>query len=59
MGSASTAIGAHHLVQRAGEANGGRFKKSTIVALARKLLIAIWKYVNAGVVIEGAALKAA
>ena len=39
--------------------NGGRFKKSTIVALARKLLIAIWKYVNAGVVIEGAALKAA
>jgi len=29
------------------------------VALARKLLIAIWKYVNAGVVIEGAALKAA
>ena len=27
--------------------------------LARKLLIAIWKYVNAGVVIEGAALKAA
>jgi len=39
--------------------NGRRFKKSTIVALARKLLIAIWKYVNAGVVIEGAALKAA
>ena len=39
--------------------NGGRFKKSTIVALARKLLIAIWKYVNAGVVIEGAVLKAA
>ena len=39
--------------------NGGRLKKPTIVALARKLLIAIWKYVNAGVVIEGAALKTA
>jgi transposase len=39
--------------------NDGRLKKSTIVAFARKLLIAIWKYVNAGVVIEGAALKAA
>jgi len=34
--------------------NGGRQKKSTIVALARKLLVALWKYVNAGVVIEGA-----
>jgi transposase len=39
--------------------NGGRLKKTTIVALARKLLIAIWKYVNAGVVIEGAVLKTA
>lgn len=39
--------------------NGGRFKKSTIVALARKLLIALWKYVTAGVVIEGAMMKAA
>ena len=33
--------------------NGGRLKKSTIVALARKLLIALWKYVTLGVVIEG------
>ena len=39
--------------------NGGRFKKTTIVALARKLLIALWKYVTAGVVIEGAVMKAA
>jgi len=38
---------------------GGRMKKVTIVALARKLLVAIWKYVNHGVVIEGAALKVA
>ena len=39
--------------------NGGRLKKPTIVALARKLLVAFWKYVTAGVVIEGAMLKAA
>jgi transposase len=39
--------------------NGGRLKKSTIVALARKLLVALWKYAHDGVVIEGAALKAA
>jgi transposase len=39
--------------------NGGRLRKATIVALARKLLIAIWKYVTAGVVIEGATMKAA
>jgi transposase len=28
-----------------------------IVALARKLLVALWRYVTAGVVIEGAVLK--
>jgi len=39
--------------------NGGRLKKAMIVALARKLLVALWKYVTAGVVIEGAAMKAA
>jgi transposase len=37
--------------------NGGRHKKSAIVALARKLLVALWKYVTAGVVIEGAEMK--
>jgi transposase len=36
---------------------GGR--KTAIVALARKLLVALWKYVSAGVVIEGAVMKAA
>ena len=36
---------------------GGRLKKTTIVALARKLLVALWKYVTAGVVIEGAVMK--
>jgi len=39
--------------------NGGRFKKTTIVALARKLLIALWKYATSGVIIEGALMKAA
>ena len=38
--------------------NGGRMKKAIIVALARKLLVALWKYVNAGVIIEGAVMKA-
>jgi transposase len=37
--------------------NGGRLKKTTIVALARKLLVALWKYVNAGVVIDGAIVE--
>ncbi|ESZ55883.1 transposase [Mesorhizobium sp. L103C131B0] len=39
--------------------NGGRLKKAMIVALARKLLVALWKYVSAGVVIEGAVMKTA
>ena len=39
--------------------NAGRLKKRTIVALARKLLVALWKYVSAGIVIEGAASKTA
>ena len=39
--------------------NGGRRRKTTIVALARKLLVALWKYVSAGVVIEGAMIRPA
>jgi len=39
--------------------NGGRLKTTAIVALARKLLAALWKYVTAGVVIEGATMKSA
>jgi transposase len=41
------------------EHNAGRLKKPTIVALARKLLVALWKYATAGVVIEGAVMKTA
>lgn len=39
------------------QSNGGRLKKTAIVALARKLLIALWKYVTAGVIIEGVVMK--
>lgn len=39
--------------------NGGRVRKVLIVALARKLLIAFWKYVTAGVVLDGAETAAA
>jgi transposase len=45
----------HERVRR----NQGRLKKTTVVALARKLLVALWKYVTAGVVIEGAIMKTA
>lgn len=36
-----------------------RSKKVIIVALARKLLVALWKYARHGIVIEGAVMKAA
>jgi transposase len=36
---------------------GGRTKRIGIVAVARKLVIALWRYVDQGVVPEGAALK--
>lgn len=37
----------------------GRVRKVTIVALARKLLVALWKYVTTGLVPPGARLKPA
>lgn len=41
------------------QAKRGRqgWRKTAIVALARKLLVALWKYVHHGVVIEGAVMK--
>ena len=39
------------------ERSRGR-RKTIIVALARKLLVALWRYVTAGIVIEGATMKA-
>ena len=50
MAAQSAAIGASSVVQDRVSRNGGRLKKTTIVALARKLLVALWKYVTAGVV---------
>ena len=41
------------------KANGGRIKKTLLVALARKLLVALWKYVTTGLVIEGAVMNTA
>src|SRR5271166_6144719 len=38
---------------------GKRERRIAIIALARKLIVALWRYVNDGVVPEGAALKAA
>jgi transposase len=40
-------------------AGKGRIRRITIVALARKLLVALWRYVSQGVVPEGAVFKAA
>ena len=37
----------------------GRIRKITAVALARKLLVALWRYVTAGLMPEGARIKAA
>ncbi len=37
----------------------GRVRRIAIVALARKLLVALWRYVTQGVVPEGAVFKAA
>jgi transposase len=40
-------------------ATRGRIRKITAVALARKLLVALWKYVTTGLLPEGARLKPA
>jgi transposase len=41
---------------RAGDA-GGRIRRISIVAMARKLLVSLWKYVSSGLIPEGAKLK--
>jgi transposase len=46
----------HWYQQRFG-AGGKRLRKIGIVALARKLLIALWRYLETGVVPNGAQLK--
>lgn len=44
--AASAEFGIGAMVQARIEYSGGRMKKTTIVALARKLLVALWKYVR-------------
>ena len=44
---------------RVGTAARGRVRKIAAVALARKLLVALWRYVTTGLVPEGAQLKRA
>ena len=43
--------------ERVGTAKG-RIRRITLVALARKLMVALWRYVTGGLVPDGAALKA-
>jgi transposase len=38
---------------------GGRTRRIAIIAMARKLLIALWRYVETGQVPDGVALSAA
>ena len=51
-------VGSEHRTGRI-KRKGSRLGKTMIVALARKLLVALWKYATAGVLIEGALLKPA
>jgi transposase len=44
--------------ERLATATGKAARKRLTVALARKLFVALWKFVSAGVVIEGAVMKA-
>jgi transposase len=47
---------ARWFTERVGAVRGG-MRKITAVALARKLLVALWRYVRTGLVPEGARLK--
>jgi transposase len=48
-----------HWFHAQGQRDRKGWRKGAIVALARKLLVALWKYVSAGIVIEGAVMKSA
>ena len=52
----SRAVLTHPRRERVGSLKG-RIRRITIVAVARKLLIALWRYLEAGVVPAGAVLK--
>ena len=44
--------------QRVGEAKG-RIRRIAVVALARKLMVALWRYLETGLIPEGAVMNAA
>ena len=48
----------HWFTERVGTIRG-RIRKIAVVALARKLLVALWRYLTTGLVPEGARLKSA
>jgi len=43
--------------ERLGKVEARRFKRILIVALARKLLVALWRYLETGLVPQGAVMK--
>ncbi len=43
--------------ERLGEAAPGRLKRILIIAMARKLLVALWRYLETGLVPQGAIMK--
>ena len=45
--------------KRAGAVRGGRTRRIAIVALARKLLVALWRLIETGLIPTGAELKSA
>jgi transposase len=45
-------------LERAGSATG-RIRRIALVALARKLMVALWRYVTIGLIPEGAVMKSA
>jgi transposase len=48
----------HWFLRRVGDARG-RIRRIAIVALARKLMLALWRYVTIGTIPEGAVMKPA
>ena len=48
----------HWFLRRVGDATG-RIRRIAIVALARKLMLALWRYVTIGTIPEGAMMKPA
>ena len=47
----------HWFLKRTANASG-RMRRIAIVALARKLVVALWRYLTTGLVPDGAVLKA-